>query len=638
MFESDKKSPLESAKKSLYSRTEEIPDEIRHNIHGSNESVPEAWKPDEELDPLHIAQMKSTRKTYSYVFLGTLLFFVIAALIGGYTLFGGKNFVSADNVNILIEGPTAISGGENLDLNVSVENKNATNIEAVALIVEFPEGTKDPNDPLKDLTRLKLDLGNIRSQSVAQQPISALLYGEEGAVKEIKFRTEYKTANSSAIFYKEKSGIVSISSSPVIVSIDALDKVLNGQPSEYKIVVSSNTTAPIKNLLLTLDYPFGFTVASSNPQPSYGNNVWRIGDLAPGAKRTITIQGTAEGQSDEERTIRANVGVQSQSSNRDIGTTIVSRSHSFSIEKPFFGIDLTFNGDRGDAAVDPGTNVRGEIIWTNNSSYKINNARIEAKLSGNVLNKNSVTVSDGYYDSLSNTIIWEAGRTSGLLSIAPGESGRVGFTFASYNSAPGQSTLNPMMNVTVSAKGTRADESGVPQEISAAVSRSVKLVSNLALSARALHNQGPITNNGPIPPKAEKATTYTVIWTVTNTSNNITGAKVTASLPPYVTWTQTISPNDANIKYDEIGGNITWNVGSVPRNADSGSSIKQVAFQVSLQPSVTQIGTVPSIIGPAKITGTDAYTGVTVTGSAPGLTTRTTTDQLYREGDDVVQP
>ena len=46
-------------------------------------------------------------------------------------------------------------------------------------------------------------------------------------------------------------------------------------------------------------------------------------------------------------------------------------------------------------------------------------------------------------------------------------------------------------------------------------------------------NGGTFTNTGPIPPKAEAETTYTVTWAVTNPLNNLTDVRVSAILPSY---------------------------------------------------------------------------------------------------------
>ncbi len=634
MFENEKKSPLERLKKGLYSRDDRYGEPRRHEIHEPNATVPDGWS--DGHDALVHKNMKTLRQTYGYAFLIALFFFVIAGLIAGYTLFWGKNFVSVNNVDILIEGPVSIGGGEELPLNITVQNKNSTPIEDVSLVVEYPAGTKDPLDPAKDLTKTRYDIGSVDSQGYALESAKALVFGQEGDKREIKFSVEYGTADSNATFQKKKSFLTTISSSPILVSIQALDKVLGGQPSDVVVTISSNSTLPLKNLLLSMDYPFGFTVDSSTPEPTYGNNIWRIGDLAPGAKRTIRLKATTEGQNEEDRTIKAHVGIQGLENEREIATTIISRDHVFKIEKPFLGLDLAFDGQRKDLSAVPGRLIRAEVIWTNNSANRITDGRIEAKLSGNALDRSSVEVEDGFYDSSTDTIIWEAGRTPGLDTIAPGSDGRVTFGFESLAATPGQSIANPIINVSVSASGDRIDVTGASTEISTALTRSVKLVSNLAISSRGFYSQGGITNSGPIPPRVDQETTYTIVWTVTNTSNNITGAKVTATLPPYVSWTGVTIPADANISYNPTGGGITWLAGTVPRNADIGSGAKQVAFQVKLKPSANQVGTAPELISAADITGLDSFTGATIKTLAGAVNTRISGDLIYKVGDETV--
>ena len=646
MFESDKKSPLDRLRKGLYSRNALDAEQPRHDIHldpsGEQGKVPESWDaPSGEVDaeghlPAHVTPER--RYAYRIAFVCSALFLVIAFAIAAYTFFGGGNYVSVDNVDILVEGPASIAGGEPLALDVSVVNKNQTEINLVDLIAEYPSGTKDPSDPAKDLTRVRVPLGSIGSQSVAQKSLSSLMFGQVGDVRDIKFTAEYRTQNSNAIFFKEKVYHATISSSPLLLVVDSLDKVLGGEPFDVTVTVSSNTAAPVKDVMLSLDYPFGFTVLSSDPAPTYGDSIWRIGDLAPGAKRVFRLRATATGQDGEDRTIHANVGIQSATNEREIATTIIARDHVWNIEKPFLGVDLTLDGNRSDLAAEPGKPVRAEVIWTNNSPERITNARIVAKLGGNVLDKGSVTVTDGgYYDSQASTITWQAGRTDGLDSITPGDDGRVGFTVTPLSLSIGQSAINPQITISVSVDGSRIDQSGAPQAINTAVARSIKTVSNLAIASRALRTQGPLSNSGPVPPRVDQTTTYTVAWTVTNTSNTITGAKVTATLPPYVSWTGAVSPADANISFDPNAGGVVWNVGSVPRDADIGSGAKQVYFQVALKPSANQSGTVPEIVGPARVTGTDVFTGVALENTAASLTTRTSTDLLYKPGDEAVQ-
>jgi len=647
MFESDKKSSLERLKKGLYSRNDSFGESPRHDLNRpAHDQVPDSWgakapspvSASAEADSPSAAHKEpSFRGLYKALFASAAFFLVIALAVGAYTLFGGKNFVSVDNMDILVDGPVSIRGGEPLTLNVSVTNKNTAEVELVDLIASYPEGTKDVNDPTKDISKVRLSIGSIASQAVAQRTFDSLMFGEEGADREVKFTVEYRTANSNAIFYKEKVYRLKLASSPVVVSVDALDRVLSGQATPVTVTVMSNTTSVVRDLLVALEYPSGYSIASANPSATFSNNVWRLGDLAPGAKKTIVINGSVQGQDGESRTLHARVGMQSKTDEREIATNIISGDHTFSIERPSLGIDLALNGQTtGDLATDAGKVIRAEIIWTNNSATRITDARIEAKLSGNAFDRSSISVQGGYYDSRIDTIIWEAGRVSDLKAIAPGETNRVGFTFASLRATPGKAAVNPLVSLVVTARGSRVDENGSPEELSTGVSRSVKVSSAVSLSARALRSQGPFVNTGPIPPRVDQETSYTIVWTVTNTSNSINEARVTTTLPPHVGWSGAISPEGADISYDQSTGMVTWYPGTIQQNTDVGSGARQVSFQVILRPNLTQVGSTPTIAGQSLLSGIDSFTGASIQSSALGLSTQTTTDLLWQNGQGTV--
>ncbi|MDP1625348.1 MAG: hypothetical protein Q8L64_06345 [bacterium] len=653
MFESDKRSPLDRAKKSLYSRDSEAHEPERHDIQGrETHNTPSGWQNEpvsndqdtnQELEqaidmsgPVNVMPHMDGghRKTYKLILAACGAFLVIALAIAGFSLLRGTNFVSANNIDILIEGPASVTGGEPILLTTAIVNKNAEKIELVDLIIQFPEGAKDPNNPTKDLSRLRVSVGDIAPGQVVQKSISAIMFGQEGDERKVSFIVEYRTPNSNAIFRKEKPYNIRISSSPVIVSIDSLDRVLAGQATDVSVTVVSNSAQPMRDLLLSLDYPFGFQIVPGDIKPAYGDNVWRIGDLAPGARRTISFKAIVSGEDGEERVIHANVGLRDENNEREIATVIVSRDRAFVIERPFLGIDLTFNGVRGDIATQPGDTVRVDVAWTNNSSTRIDNARIEAKLTGNALDRKSISASGGYYDSARDVVIWEAGRVQGLASIAPGESSRVSFTFASLRSAPGQAVSNPSVTVAVSASGSRTDELGVSRNVVTAVTRTARLASSIGITSRALYSQGAFINSGSIPPQVNKQTTYTIVWTVSNSSNSVSDAQVAGILPQGVEWLGKWSPSDTNLSYNTVGGQVTWLIGDIPAN----SAPKQVSFQVGLVPSLSDVGIAPGLLSQTQVTGTDSFAGVIVRSTAAALTTRISTDLYWKNGDDIVQP
>jgi len=140
---------------------------------------------------------------------------------------------------------------------------------------------------------------------------------------------------------------------------------------------------------------------------------------------------------------------------------------------------------------------------------------------------------------------------------------------------------------------------------------------------------GPFTNTGPLPPVAEKATTYTIHWSLVNSSNKIEGAEVRASIPLYVTFLNNIYPSGESVSFDSQSGEILWNIGSIPAGIGLTGPAKEVSFQVSLLPSVTQVGDAPTIISESVLRGLDTFTRVTLEDRTPSLSTILLQDPLF---------
>jgi hypothetical protein len=116
----------------------------------------------------------------------------------------------------------------------------------------------------------------------------------------------------------------------------------------------------------------------------------------------------------------------------------------------------------------------------------------------------------------------------------------------------------------------------------------------------------------------------------------VDNAQVTATLPPYVTWLGAVSPSTEDVTYDQNSGTVTWNTGTVSAYSSDSSSRREVAFQISFNPSINQISTVPILINPAILSATDDFTGAPLQSTQDYLTTSYSTDPAYKGGDETV--
>ena len=164
----------------------------------------------------------------------------------------------------------------------------------------------------------------------------------------------------------------------------------------------------------------------------------------------------------------------------------------------------------------------------------------------------------------------------------------------------------------------------------------VTVASKVKLTAQALHFSGAFANTGPMPPVAEQKTSYTVLWTASNSSNTIGNASVAAVLPPNVTFIA--AQNGSGITYNAGSRTVTWDLGDLKAGVGYSSTARTGAFQVALLPSAPQVGLSPALTGAATLTGQDRFAQVTVSATAEAPTTALQGDTGFQIGMGAVAP
>lgn len=628
---------LEALKKNLYSRQEFVPDEEKNRgrFRMHDVDVPKNWGNEivkEERRTLRDPELRMSflRK----VFLVSIVFFIISACLAVYVFFGGGNVVSSNNVAISITGPVAVSGGEIVPLEISITNQNNADLETTDLIIDYPDGTREPVDQGQLLKRYREAVGVIRKGETVSKKVQAVFFGEAGQAKIVGVSVEYRLKGSNAIFSKMKEYDVSISSSPVTLTVTSVNEVNANQNAEFSVDVVSNSSTVIKQLALSAEYPFGFTFTGSDPSPAWSNSLWQLGDVKPGVKRTIKIRGTIAGQDNEDKTFRFAVGTEDPKNENAIGTNFLSSTRKITIKKPFIGNTLLLDGDNSAThIVKSGKSVRADLTLSNNVGLKITDVKVSVKLSGNIFDTGSVAAGRGFYRSSEQTILWDQTLKSDLAVLNPDSSLGISFSFGTLPESQIRSLENPEMKVEITVSGRRLNESGVAQEVSSTITKSLRTASSLGLTTRAVYSAGQFTNTGPIPPKVDNETSYTIVWSLTNGSTDLSNTKVTAILPSYMKWLDSYGPQSERISYNPVGGQITWDVGDLSAGTGFANSPREVSFQVSLNPSTTQVGTAPTLLSEASASGDDTFAGVIVqTASRSPLTTDLTTDISFRPG------
>lgn len=623
-------SSIEKLKRTLYSRDESlVPKERRTPVEEHSHDIPTNWGTTATFELPPEVMVKQNNSFFNKFLLGSIIFFFISLGVAAFIFFGGLNMISSNNLDIKVVAPSSISSGEELSIGLSILNSNRTNLEDVNLIISYPEGSQSVDGKGGVLTREKVKLGTVVKGGTLDHSIRTLLFGEKDIIKEFTFTLEYKVKGSNATFSKERKYAVVISSSPLLLNVSNPSEINSGQELIISIDVTSNSSVVMKNSMVKVEYPYGFTYKESNIKPLRDNSVWNIGDLKDGDKKTLKIKGVLVGQNLEDRSFRIFAGSQNNNNSKDFDIPLASSIATVGIRKSFFGLEVDSNPGN---SMEVGESVPVKIKWQNTLPDKIVNARIEATISSGILDKSSVNVNDGgFYRSVDDTVLWDKNTTSFLDTILPGDDGQVSFSISSIaNQASIRSLKNPHIDVRIVMTGDRTGDEN--EKISSSFDLTLKLESTVSVSAKSYRNQGPFTNTGPVPPKVDKETTYTLTWVITNTTNDLKDTVVSATLPTGVVWKEEFSPASEKINYNADTRVVTWNAGNISLGSGFAYSPRTVSFKLGITPSLSQVGFSPDLLLQTTVSSLDTYTSKPINMNLRQVTTQYS-DSTFRAGD-----
>ena len=600
---------IERLKKKLYEREGGDFSVRRSDLDPLYKGVNRDWKNESE-------EAKKPGDVWLKILLFSFLFFVAALGVAFYVFFRGTNVVSDKNIEMSIVDPTSIKAGDELNLQIGITNRNTTAINQAELISVFPAGTREVAAETKELTFQSQTIGQIKSGETVNLSSKALIYGKENDILEIKFTLRYRLDGSNTLFEKEVVYRLEINASPIELSVVMPAEVNSSQEINAEIHLTANAGSPLSNILLSVSFPPGFVLKSAEPAPNNAvtanKNTWFLGDLPAGIERVIKFKGTIDGLEEEIKSFEVKVGMVNNLADKNIAFLYNDVFKTIAIKKSFIGLTLT-EGSMDQAKtgfVLSGVETKRYIFhWINNLSVKLENLRLTAKLSGEILNQSTVAAGQGYYSSVDNTITWNKNVIAEMLNVDAGARNDLEFQLAAKPLIKPDGTVykNPQINISAIITGTRTSEGFDHEDISTNLNKTIKVDSLIKLKSQTWQRTGPFTNTGPVPPKVNQATTYTINWNLTNTSNDITNAKVEATVPLGVSWVGLMSPSSEDVNYDDVTRKIIWNAGYLKADTGYGLGARQVSFQLSFVPTINLADQQAILLENVNFSGLDSW-------------------------------
>jgi hypothetical protein len=83
---------------------------------------------------------------------------------------------------------------------------------------------------------------------------------------------------------------------------------------------------------------------------------------------------------------------------------------------------------------------------------------------------------------------------------------------------------------------------------------------------------------------------------------------------------------------------VIWSPGNIPAGTGVGKPPREVAFQVVLTPSLTQVKLTPFLMKNINFSATDVFTGESFNTTKNEISTTLSTDPKVKLGDGIVNP
>jgi uncharacterized repeat protein (TIGR01451 family) len=569
----------------------------------------------DEKKEIWIRQQEEKKENRKKILKKVLIVAVVVVAVVGIVwgaLYFRKTSFSEDQVKVTLASPGKVKSGESVDIKIDYQNLNRASLKGAVLYLKYSENFK-PSGNLQleseGPTVSKFNIGDIKGKGDGQVTIQGKFFGATDALVYLEARLEYKSSTFNSTFASSANSSVYISSSPLTVEISGPLNAASGNAVSYIISYRNTGQEDFNDLKIKAEYPSGFAFSNSEPLTSQENNIWYVGNLAAGQSGQVKINGKIDGERDQEKTISVSIGEfgagndfiaygQAQSTLKIVGSPIV--------------VSETVNGKSDVAFVNAGDTLIFEVNYKNTGTIALRDVILTLNLDSPILEYSQMEMRSGKgaYDEGKKTVTWKPSDVPEFKSLAPNAQGKIAFAIPVKSIIPVKDSKDK--NFMFSAEASM-DSPDIPtpegsNKVIASNSVDVKLNSKLITNLLGYYNDPDISNSGPLPPKVGQETTFTMHLKAANVSNDVTDAKLVATLAPGVTWKNNFKPESASVDFNDRTNEITWNLGSISAGTGIITDPKELIFQIGVTPQANQAGNFLPLISGVDFTAKDAFT------------------------------
>ncbi len=580
-----------------------------------------AAKPD--MSKLEQARHSTAKK----ILVGLMVFFSVLASIawaGVFFFSGGESKFSGEGVTLDVEGPAEVKSGELATYALHYKNAETIALGTAQLEVRLPKSFKvQSTDPASDDTTWQI--GSIAPGKDGLVTIRGVFIAPIDKELDMQAILTYRPADFNSEFQKVSTKGLKITGSAVDLAVTGPTKVLPGDKVTLTFAYKNGSENAFEHLKVRAAFPATFIPESADPAPvDTDYKEWDVAKLGPNEEGKVTVTGSFASDAEGAQEVKGQVGFLDQD---DAFQLQKETSFAPDVLKGDLVTALILNGKPDAQPVRFGDVLRYAVTYKNTGNATLGDVQLsvvfETAPEGKIVRWNDLK-DKAHGVRTDNRITWTKKQVPSLGRIAAGEEGTLDFEVPVLDKPiAGASSTDYQVTASLEATIGTIDGDAV-QRLAKTPPIVAKMVSDTALAAEARYfNEDNIpVGSGPLPPKVGQATTYRVYWKLTNALHDLTGLKLSAKLPPNVTWTGLSNVDAGDLKFDASTEKIVWTLNWMP------VSIKTltVTFDVALTPTDDQRGKIATLTEGTIFEGTDKQNGYPLILSAPPLTTAAEND------------
>ncbi len=611
----------------------------------------EIFQGDEAEEKTDMTKMeRKTRNWKKITLISAIVFLVLAlgAAVLGFFVFNKESTFKDEGISLDYTGKAQAISGEDFVLSITFRNRENTSLTDQIIEVQYPAGFtyQSSNYGPSGQYNNQWSLPTLAAGQESTLEITGQIVGDIGTSRNFSAVWTYQPLNFSSEFRKTLDWEVVVASSTLELELDGSREVISDQETAYTLKLKNTSTRDLQRVKVTAEWPSGFELKSS--EPSIDGDGWLYSELSAGDEEEIAIRGIFTGSPGDSKELLFKVGlVQSD------GSTNSQLDESFIILliEPQLQIQLSLNSEATSDAVEWGDTLVYDVELNNAGDVKLDDGQVtlvfyvlseEVETEAELLDW-STLINPQEAERDNETLVWTADEVSGLESFKPGNTLSLKAEVNLISQPPSElvekSNIALQAKVDYSAQRTSSNESNNLSYTTSSQPVLANILSEptLSVEARYYDDSGEVVGLGALPPVVGETTVFKIYWTIKNTTNDLTQATVTATLPDSAKWIGQGTVNAGQpLSFDQSSRKITWEINKVPAFAGTFISDLTAEFSVSITPAQSQIGEYVLLLDKTVFRATDGFADETIVLSRDSQSTSLTADALAREKGRVI--